>query len=67
MNTQVTAILSHTDESSLLDLTHEQLDHGSIEWIGLSKMQLYSKSLFFELDTWNFGSIMVFVSINTDL
>ena len=47
---------------TLLDLTHEQLVHGSIEWIGLSKMQLYSKSLFFELDAWNFGSGKVFVS-----
>ena len=40
---------------TLLDLTPEQLVQGSIEWISLSKMQLYSKSLFFELDTWNFG------------
>ena len=47
---------------TLLDLTHEQLVHGSIEWIGLSKMQLYSKSLFFELDKWNFGSSIVLES-----
>ena len=47
---------------TLLDLTHEQLVHGSIEWISLSKMQVYSKSLFFELDNWNFGSNIVLVS-----
>ena len=31
-------------------------------FIGLSKMQLYNKSLFFELDEWNFGSSIVLVS-----
>ena len=47
---------------TLLDLSSEQVVHGSIEWIGLSKMQLYSKSLFFELVKWNFGSSIVLVS-----
>ena len=47
---------------TLLDLTSEQLVQGTIEWIGLSKMQLYSKSWFFELDKWNFGSSIVLVS-----
>ena len=49
-------------KTTLLDQTHEQVVHGSIEWIGLSKVQLYSKSLFFELDEWNFGSSIVLVS-----
>ena len=47
---------------TLLDLTHEQVVHGSMEWIGLYEMQLYSKSLFFELEKWNFGSSIVLVS-----
>ena len=47
---------------TLLDLTHEQVVHGSMEWIGLNEMQFYSKSLFFELDKWNFGSSIVLVS-----
>ena len=50
------------DFLTLFYLSSEQVVHGSIEWIGLSKMQLYSKSLFFELVKWNFGSSIVLVS-----
>ena len=44
-------MLNYSRSLTLLNLTSEQLVQGSIELFGLYKMQLYSKSLFFELVT----------------